>query len=155
MWGAVLSGVGYLLVSRVDSLMFFLLSYSLIASTGFWVGFTNPAIAVANQWFIRRRGLAIAIVYVGMAGGGALLIPILGLALPHLGWRTTILLCGIAMLVIGVPLSLLVRNTPEEMGLLPDGDQARPGDTSPTSQKQPDTAGDDFDCRPSAIMGHI
>ena len=145
--GALLSGVGYLLVSQVDSLLFFLLFYTLIASTGFWVGFTNPAIAVANQWFIRRRGLAIAIVYVGMAGGGALLIPLLGLGLPHLGWRTTILLCGIAILVVGVPLSLLVRNTPEEMGLLPDGDQVRPRETSTTTAERPDTTGEDFEVK--------
>jgi Na+/melibiose symporter-like transporter len=41
-----------------------------------------------------------------------------------LGWRTAALLSGLGILVVVVPLSFLVRRSPESMGLLPDGDQA-------------------------------
>ena len=143
--GTFLAGVGYLLLSQADSLLLFLLFYTLVASTGFWVGFTNASVAAANQWFIRRRALAIAITFVGMAAGGAILIPPLGLSIDHWGWRPTIIVCGLIILVVGIPLSLLVRNTPEEMGLLPDGDQVRPGGNKSTPLERPgETAGYDF-----------
>jgi MFS-type transporter involved in bile tolerance (Atg22 family) len=42
------------------------------------------------------------------------------------GWRTAALVSGLAILVVVVPLSCLIRRSPESMGLLPDGDQDPP-----------------------------
>jgi predicted MFS family arabinose efflux permease len=39
------------------------------------------------------------------------------------GWRTAALLSGLVILAVVVPLSCLIRPSPESMGLLPDGDQ--------------------------------
>ncbi len=37
------------------------------------------------------------------------------------GWRTTAIICGLAFWVFGLPAAYIFRNSPEEMGLLPDG----------------------------------
>ena len=39
-----------------------------------------------------------------------------------IGWRPTSVLLGIGFLVVGIPLSMLVRNRPSDLGLLPDGE---------------------------------
>lgn len=59
--------------------------------------------------------------------------PLMGLLVLTVGWRTAALVSGIGIIAIIVPLALLVRRTPESMGLLPDGDPAPdsvvPGET--------------------------
>jgi MFS family permease len=77
-----------------------------------------------NQWFRRQRSLAMSIVAAGNGLGGAVLAPLVGLLVASLGWRTAALVSGLGLLVVVVPLSFLVRRSPESMGLLPDGDQA-------------------------------
>ena len=60
---------------------------------------------------------------IGNGLGGVGLAPLVGLLVLTLGWRTAAQLSGIAILAVVVPLSLLVRRSPESMGLLPDGDR--------------------------------
>ena len=91
-----------------------------------------PRVVVVN-WFRRMRGRAVGLV--GTAhpigtfamGPAALFIISLGYS-----WRWVWIIFGIAILVIlVVPNALVVRRTPEEMGLLPDGaDAATEGDAS-------------------------
>jgi MFS family permease len=59
---------------------------------------------------------------VGNGIGGAALAPLMGLMVVGLGWRTSALVAGVLILAVVVPLSLLVRRSPESMGLRPDGD---------------------------------
>jgi sugar phosphate permease len=39
----------------------------------------------------------------------------------HYGWRNTAIIAGVALWVVGIPAALLLRKTPEQYGLLPDG----------------------------------
>ena len=39
------------------------------------------------------------------------------------GWRTTAVIAGSSLLILGLPAALLLKNSPEEEGLLPDGIQ--------------------------------
>jgi MFS family permease len=40
-----------------------------------------------------------------------------------IGWRTSVLLLGIGLWLVGVPLAMIARNRPEQYGQSPDGDQ--------------------------------
>lgn len=57
--------------------------------------------------------------------GGALLSPLLAVAVDAWGWRWGAFLAGWVFLLIALPLSFKVRRSPESMGLLPDGDRPR------------------------------
>jgi MFS family permease len=83
---------------------------------------TVPYALVVSRWFDRRRGLAIGLMMVGL-GAGAIVMPMLAQRLiASFGWRTAFALVGGAILVIPIPIvALLLRDTPAEMGLLPDG----------------------------------
>jgi MFS family permease len=83
---------------------------------------TVPYALVVSRWFDRRRGLAIGVMMVGL-GTGAIVMPMLAQRLiADFGWRTAFALVGCAILVIPIPIvALLLRDTPAEMGLLPDG----------------------------------
>ena len=64
-----------------------------------------------------------------MAGGsvGSMVIqPLVGIIAQNFGWRATYLFAGSLVLAINVPLILFVlKDSPESMGLLPDGDKSK------------------------------
>ncbi|NKB72049.1 MAG: MFS transporter [Candidatus Latescibacteria bacterium] len=79
-----------------------------------------------NQWWMRRRGMAM-----GIAGMATALLSqggfpnLLNWLIPLYGWRTTYMLLGAGLLLGLLPLVLLlIRDRPEEYGLTPDGTAA-------------------------------
>lgn len=121
--GSVLAGVGFLLLPLTNSFLTFLLVFVGIISVGMHSGFHSGASAIVNNWFIRFRGTAFGIISVGIAIGGTVIVPIVSLMLQNWGWRTSATVSGIVVLAVGVPLSYLVRDTPEKIGQVPDGFQ--------------------------------
>ena len=116
-----LAGIGYLLLAGVHSYAMLLIVYMGIISLSYQAGFMDATMAVANTWFIRKRALAMSITSGSIALGGALLTPLLAYAVHTWGWRIASIGSGIAFLLAGMPLSLLIRRSPESIGLLPDG----------------------------------
>jgi len=120
-WTAV--GSGFLLMSRVDSLWAFYGSFLLMATGLSFATFIVVFTTLAN-WFEKKRSRAMTVVVTGFGASG-LLVPLVAMAADHLGWRETLALVGIGLLVIGLPLSSLMRHKPGQYGYLPDG--ASPG----------------------------
>jgi MFS family permease len=77
---------------------------------------------VANNWFIRKRTLAMSIISGSVGVGGFVLTPFLSAAVNAYGWRNAAFGNAVVFLIVGLPLALLVRRSPESMGLRPDGD---------------------------------
>ena len=122
--GGVTLGLGFVLLRFTNSYLYFLLVFVLLLSIGARVGFNNASSVALNQWFRRKRSLAMSVVSTGQGLGGVVFTPLVTLAVIEFGWRTSVLISGIAILAVVVPLSLVVKRSPESMGLLPDGDQA-------------------------------
>ena len=78
---------------------------------------------IANTWFTRRRTLAMSMITASVSVGGFLFTPLLAAAVVHWGWRPAAFGNGVAFLLLGLPMALLVRRSPESMGLQPDGDR--------------------------------
>ena len=127
--GFIITGLGFLLFSRTNSIVIFYLSYGMImlgTAAGTWL----PFMSVVNRWFVRRRGMAMAIAAEGSPLGGLVLVPILAWAITpgsH-GWSVTSLWIGVVFLCVAWPISQLVRVSPDDYGLRPDGD---PPDSAP------------------------
>jgi sugar phosphate permease len=136
----IMSGLGYMLFSTVDSFVSLILVYMGVISLSFSAGFMHSPMALANTWFIRRRALAMTLISASIGIGGTLITPLLAMSVHAWGWRRAAFIAGLAMLIVGIPLASLVRRSPESMGLLPDGDTPyRPRNPSPSeigNQKQ-------------------
>ena len=95
------------------------------------MGFQHACFAGLNQWFHRRRALAISILAAVASLGGLALIPTMNLLIDKAGLRWGLIASGGFYAVILLPLCYWFRNRPEDMGLLPDGatrpPPARPG----------------------------
>jgi MFS family permease len=124
--GGLLLGLGLVLSSQVRAL------WQLYVTFGFMVGFAvgafyAPLTSTATKWFTARRGLAVALVSSGI-GVGILVVAPLARALTSLwDWRIALLVIGdLAWLVI-VPVALVLREQPGDMGAAAMGGAARAG----------------------------
>lgn len=82
-----------------------------------------PYLRIIGAWFDRRRGLAFGL---AMAGGGlgyAYVPPMLQYLIDQFGWRSGYYALSAIVLIFATPLvSMVLRNSPAEMGLSVDGD---------------------------------
>ncbi|MFC1948239.1 MFS transporter [Chloroflexota bacterium] len=118
--GSIFLCLGFLLLSRVESLLVFYLAFVLIAFGMSFSGGTVIMTAVAN-WFQKKAGLAMGIVVSGFGLGG-LLIPVVTLLVDTYEWRTAMVIIGFGTLGIVLPLSFIMRRRPEDYGYYPDGE---------------------------------
>lgn len=80
------------------------------------------ATMLTAQWFVKRRGRAMAVVILGLAASNALLPPLTQSFISTFGWREAYMALGIMVWLLLIPASILVvRNRPEDVGLNPDG----------------------------------
>jgi MFS family permease len=120
--GAIIAGLGYIVLSYVDSFwQFSVVRLSLITMGDSFMGYIVINLAIAH-WFSRKRGRALALTSMGI-GFAKVGMPIVAASLiVALGWRQTWLVFGLVTLILVVgPALLIVRRSPEDMGLYPDG----------------------------------
>jgi MFS family permease len=95
-----------------------------------------PYSNVLSHWFDKRRGLALGLAMVGL-GLGAFVMPSLAqMLLVSLGWRHAYILFGVMVMVVTIPVvGLFLKETPEMVGLRPDGETSNPTSATASEQK--------------------
>ena len=131
--GVSLTGLGFILLSQVNSILSLYLIFGLVLSLGFNLGYIHATTASVSKWFINKRSRAISILVVGNGVGGALFVPLIAWLIVAYGWRTAAIIIGVVTLLVPVPLSLFIKSTPEEVGLRPDGEPKK----SPITRPEP------------------
>lgn len=88
--------------------------------------FYDPAFVIVTNWFVRRRGLALAIVTFAAGLASTIFLPLADFLLNQVGWRSAVMILAIVYGCVTIPLhALVLRRRPQDMGLLPDGDDTR------------------------------
>src|SRR3954447_1172461 len=95
----------------------------LVGAGSVCLGYSGQSLYLPN-WFNRKRGLAIGLAFAGVGIGSVTVLPWVQAMIERTGWRTACTAVGLVVLVVLVPINLLLRKRPQDMGLLPDGDQA-------------------------------
>ena len=82
-----------------------------------------PYSKVISHWFDKKRGLALGLALAGV-GLGTFIMPSLAQALiAKVGWRQAYALLGLMVMGVTIPVvGLFLKETPQIMGLLPDGE---------------------------------
>lgn len=119
---ALVVALGLAASSRITTLWEFYLWFGVVTAIGVCaIGFIAHGI-ILPRWFQRKRGLAIGIAMSGIGLGMQIIIPLCHYLITLFGWRTAYLILAAGTLAILVPLNVLVqRNSPEEIGDVPDG----------------------------------
>ena len=143
--GYTVMGIGFILFSFVQELWQFYGAFFVItmgAGLGSWL----PMISAVNNWFLRRRALAMSIAMSGTHIGG-FLVPAMALGIDSHGFEKVTLGIGIILIAIALPVSRFMRGSPEEYGLLPDGDSAESRSTHSKASPASSTPEADFTVR--------
>ena len=125
--GVLLIGTGLLLATQVTQ------PWHLYATLGVMVGGGSVCLGYTGQslflpdWFVRRRGLAMSLAFSGVGVGSMIILPWVQLLIGRSGWRAACWALGLLVLLLLVPLNLLLRRRPQDLGLEPDGDRAVAG----------------------------
>jgi MFS family permease len=117
--GAIITSIGLILLSFTQSLFMFYLGILFISFGAGGCASVVTMTAVAS-WFKKKVSLALGVLACAIGGGG-LIIPLIVFLIDVSGWRTTLVILGVGMLLLGIPLSLIVRDRPEELGSSADG----------------------------------
>jgi MFS family permease len=117
--GIFLFGGGFMLLSRIETLLGFYAAFLLVALGSSLCGFFPLNVALIN-WFERKRARALSAMSLGLALGG-LFVPAVGWSLVTCGWRATAFASGVLAIVVGFPLALVIRRRPEDQGETVDG----------------------------------
>jgi MFS family permease len=120
--GTLLLVGSLVLTALVRNFWEFAVVYGVLVPLG--LAATGPVIAsgVVARWFSKRRGTALSVLGSASMTGMSLLVPAVTWLILTTGWRTTYLLIAGGVLVLVLPLCLwVVRDSPESVGLVPDG----------------------------------
>jgi sugar phosphate permease len=117
--GVVVFGIGFMLLSRIDSLLQFYGAFIVTALGASLCGFFPLSVSLIH-WFEKKRARSLATMQLGMAAGG-LCVPLIAWSLATHGWRPTAFASGLLIIGICLPLSFVIRHRPEDMGLNMDG----------------------------------
>ncbi len=120
--GAIVVGFVMVGVTQISVIWQFYLLRGVIAAVGFtFMGGLVTDVAI-NNWFIRKRGRALAIGRVASFISNVVFIPVTVFVIAASGWRTMfVIFAVVTWLVVLIPSAILMRRRPEDMGLYPDG----------------------------------
>ncbi len=117
--GIVTFGVGFMLLSQVDTLIAFYAAFLVVALGSSM--FSNFLVSVAIiQWFELRRAKALSALQFGGALGGIFVVAV-AWSIQSFGWRATAFGSGVIAILIGWPLARVIRSRPEDHGETVDG----------------------------------
>ena len=119
--GAVILALSLIGIAFVETLWQWILLKGVAATVGgALVGNLVVNVTVA-KWFVEQRGRAVGWASIGVSMSGVVLPPLATWYIDEWGWRSAWVALGIASFVVTVPAAFLMRRTPEDHGMHPDG----------------------------------
>jgi sugar phosphate permease len=111
MAGILMAGSALVGLGAISALWMFYLFY-LLNALGYLCGGPLPNQVLLSRWFDRTRGKAMGFAYLGIGIGGAL-VPMLANALTQrIGWRGSLQVLGVLVVLIALPLAYFVKEAP-------------------------------------------
>ena len=126
-----LVGIGVASTSLMQYPWQLILMWGVLVGVG--TGFLASVLAavVAARWFTARRGLVVGILSGGASTGQLLFLPAMANVTAAYGWRATVI-CIAAVVCVVLPLvTLLMRDRPSDLGLMPYGETGEPKPAQP------------------------
>ena len=108
--GGFLVGLGMVLCSQINALWQFYV-FSLLLGVGMGVSFAPP-MAITSKWFVKRRGLALGIVALGIGIGTLVMPPVITYFISAYGWRIAYLIVGFIAWIILISAAFMLRSSP-------------------------------------------
>ena len=125
--GGAVTILGWVLFSAVQAPWQLYLYYGVLLALA--VGMTHyvPVMATTRKWFRKRAGVVAGVTASAWALGTSIFMPVMTGLADSQGWRYTSLVLGICFGAVIILCALfIIRDTPESVGLRPDGEASTP-----------------------------
>ena len=119
--GVLVMGITLFLLPLVDNLfqLYFIFA---IMSVGITLGTEPILIKIVGQWFYEKRGLTLGLVSGSGSVGGMILVPATSTVLVAFSWKESYLFLAGVLLIVVLPIAAwLIKNSPQDLGMLPFG----------------------------------
>ena len=118
--GTAFLALGLAISARGNELWHIYLTFGVLSGAGLCLLGSVPFTTVIKNWFERKTGLALSLLFFGV-GGGFVCYPAVAALINRVSWRGTFLIEAMIVPAVLVPLIILiVRYHPRDMGLSPD-----------------------------------
>jgi len=125
--GGAITVLGWVLLSTVQAPWQLYLYYGVLLALA--VGMTHyvPVMATTRKWFRKRAGVVAGVTGSAWAVGNSVFLPVMTRMADSQGWRYTSWILGICFGAVIILCALfIIRDTPESVGLRPDGEESPP-----------------------------
>ncbi len=112
--GIILGGTAFIALSMMTSLWQFY-AFSLWGALGYICGGPLPNQVLTSRWFIKSRGKAMGIAYLGVGVGGVLVPQIAKWLNMHMGWHQSLMILGVLMIIIAFPVAWFAKDSPDNI----------------------------------------
>ena len=112
------------IASQVNEAWQLAVFFGLMSGLGTGLVASVLAATVGTRWFVERRGIVLGILGASGSAGQLLFFPLLTLLATSAGWRLGSVVIAAICLLAAIPVVLLLRNDPADMGLRPLGGTA-------------------------------
>jgi OFA family oxalate/formate antiporter-like MFS transporter len=112
--GAIIMGIGYILSGFANSIPAIILTYGVIAGAGVGIVYGVP-LAVVAKWFPDKKGIAVGTTVIGFGLSPLITAPLASELIKQNnpdGWRTTLILFGIAFTLIMLAIATTLKYPP-------------------------------------------
>ena len=116
--GVILSTVGLIWLSQINSLLEFYLVFILLVTAGRSFSVMIALDTTVANWFIRRLGTAFGILTPAVAVGAAGVI-LVSWFVQEFGWRSAFVAIGIGTFLIGAPTAFVMKRRPDVYYICP------------------------------------
>jgi MFS family permease len=138
--GIFISGIGFALFGVMNSYFMFYVS-SIVITLGIGLQGLLVLSVTVNNWFNRKRTIAQSIMGLGYSMAGVIGVPVLVFLQEQMDWRASAYITAVFVWVIGFPFVMMLRDKPETIGSVPDGET---GDDKSKNNNPIITGGYDF-----------
>lgn len=119
--GLVILSVSVFSLGSVQSLAQWMIVNGVILTIGAAMIGNLVVNVTLGKWFVERRGRAVALAAMGISMSGVLLPPLTTWLVDMFGWRSAWQVLGIGAAVLILPAALVIRRSPEDYAMHPDG----------------------------------
>jgi sugar phosphate permease len=121
---AVLIGLGTLATVTIKQPWHLFALWGVVVGTGTGIIAVVLGATVVQRWFYVHRGLALGMLTASAATGQLVFLPLLARLVTDHGWRSSVITMAVLALLMAPVVLFLMRDRPQEKGLLPLGQPA-------------------------------
>lgn len=115
----IIAGLAYIVIGNAPNLLIYGIAMCFVVGGSMAAGYISGGLLVA-KWFPKRKGVVMGYTTMGHNFASAFYVPLISFLVTRFGVEAGVVYPAVAAIILGVLGLIVIRNTPDERGMLPD-----------------------------------